>query len=296
MLNKLFKALSRSRSTIADAFKSLAGKRITPESLESLEEQLLGADLGFETVESIMDVVKRHTKSNFIEKVGDHLMSLLPESFNPVPFQVPTILMVVGVNGSGKTTTAAKLAQVYKKIGQTVTLIAADTYRAAAVDQLKIWGNRVGCHLVCNDKTSEPTAILFDGLVSAKSNNSNVIIVDTAGRLHTYSNLMEELAKMYRVMENRFPEFDIKSLIVMDASLGQNSVIQAKEFGKHVKLNGAILTKLDGTARGGIVFPLFQELKIPVQFIGIGEDLGDLESFDPKNYVDGLLGINHEDG
>jgi len=200
------------------------------------------------------------------------------------------------VNGSGKTTTAAKLAQVYKNIGQTVTLIAADTYRAAAVDQLKIWGNRVGCHLVCNDKTSEPTSILFDGLVSAKSNNSNVIIVDTAGRLHTYSNLMEELAKMYRVVENRFPEFDIKSIIIMDASLGQNSVIQAKEFGKHVKLDGAILTKLDGTARGGIVFPLFQELKIPVQFIGVGEDLGDLEFFDPQNYVDGLLGLKQIDG
>ena len=293
MLSKLFKALSRSRSSVADAFKSFAGKRITPESLESLEEQLLGADLGFETVESIIDVVEHHSKSNFIEKVGDYLVSLLPESFNLVPFQVPTILMVVGVNGSGKTTTAAKLAQVYKKIDQTVTLIAADTYRAAAVDQLKIWGNRVGCHLVCNDKTSEPTSILFDGLVSAKSNNSNVIIVDTAGRLHTYSNLMEELAKMYRVVENRFPEFDIKSLIIMDASLGQNSVIQAKEFGKHVILNGAILTKLDGTARGGIVFPLFKELKIPVQFIGVGEDLSDLEPFDPQNYVDGLLGFNH---
>ena len=293
MLSKLFKALSRSRSSVADAFKSFAGKRITPESLESLEEQLLGADLGFETVESIIDVVEHHSKSNFIEKVGDYLVSLLPESFNLVPFQVPTILMVVGVNGSGKTTTAAKLAQIYKQIGQTVTLIAADTYRAAAVDQLKIWGNRVGCHLVCNDKTSEPTSILFDGLVSAKSNNSNVIIVDTAGRLHTYSNLMEELAKMYRVVENRFPEFDIKSLIIMDASLGQNSVIQAKEFGKHVILNGAILTKLDGTARGGIVFPLFKELKIPIQFIGVGEDLSDLEPFDPQNYVDGLLGFNH---
>lgn len=295
MLNKLFKALSRSRSTIADAFKSLAGKRITSDSLESLEEQLLGADLGFDTVESILDIVEHHSKSNFIEKVSDHLVSLLPVSFNPVPFQMPTVFMVVGVNGSGKTTTAAKLAHIYKQIGQNVTLIAADTYRAAAVDQLKIWGNRVGCHLVCNDKTSAPTSILFDGLVSAKSNNSNVIIVDTAGRLHTYSNLMEELAKMYRVIENRFPEFDTKSFITMDVTLGQNSVIQAKEFGKHVKLDGAIITKLDGTARGGIVFPLFQELKIPVQFIGVGEDLDDIEFFDPQNYVDGLLGFGQHD-
>jgi fused signal recognition particle receptor len=291
VLSKLFKALSRSRSSIADAFNKLAGKRVTPESLETLEEQLLSADLGYITVESILDVVERHSKSDFIQKVNEHLVNLLPGKFNPTPFENPTILLVVGVNGTGKTTTAAKLAHLYKKMGQTVTLIAADTYRAAAVDQLKIWGNRVGCNLVCNEKTAEPTSVLFDGLESARANKSDVVIVDTAGRLHTYSNLMAELAKMYRVAENRFPEFTLRSLIVMDASLGQNSIIQAKEFGKHVKLDGAILTKLDGTARGGIVFPLFQELGIPVEFIGIGEDLYDLEHFDPNAYVDGLLGL-----
>jgi fused signal recognition particle receptor len=291
VLSKLFKALSRSRSSIADAFNKLAGKRVTRESLETLEEQLLSADLGYITVESILDVVERHSKSDFIQKVNEHLVNLLPGKFNPTPFENPTILLVVGVNGTGKTTTAAKLAHLYKKMGQTVTLIAADTYRAAAVDQLKIWGNRVGCNLVCNEKTAEPTSVLFDGLESARANKSDVVIVDTAGRLHTYSNLMAELAKMYRVAENRFPEFTLRSLIVMDASLGQNSIIQAKEFGKHVKLDGAILTKLDGTARGGIVFPLFQELGIPVEFIGIGEDLYDLEHFDPNAYVDGLLGL-----
>jgi fused signal recognition particle receptor len=187
-------------------------------------------------VESILDVVERHSKSDFIQKVNEHLVNLLPGKFNPTPFENPTILLVVGVNGTGKTTTAAKLAHLYKKMGQTVTLIAADTYRAAAVDQLKIWGNRVGCNLVCNEKTAEPTSVLFDGLESARANKSDVVIVDTAGRLHTYSNLMAELAKMYRVAENRFPEFTLRSLIVMDASLGQNSIIQAKEFGKHVEL------------------------------------------------------------
>jgi fused signal recognition particle receptor len=296
MLTKLFKALSRSRSTLADAFKSIAGKRITDESLESLEEQLLGADLGFETTKSILDVVKQNSKSDFIEKVRLHLVSLLPEAFIPSHFQKPTIIMMIGVNGTGKTTTCAKLAHVYKKMGLNVTMIAADTYRAAAVEQLKIWGNRVGCHLVCNDKTAEPTAVLFDGLESAKANESDVVIVDTAGRLHTYANLMGELAKMYRVVENRFPEFEMKSLIIMDATLGQNSVIQAKEFGNHVQLDGAILTKLDGTARGGIVFPLFQELGIPVEFIGVGEDLVDLETFNPDSYVDGLLGLNNGEG
>ena len=293
MLSKLFKALSRSRSTIADAFKTLVGSRIAPESLESLEEQLLGADLGYKTVESIMDVVAHNSKSDFIEKVRLHLVSLLPEAFIPSHFQKPTIIMMIGVNGAGKTTSVAKLAHIYKKMGLNVTMIAADTYRAAAVEQLRIWGKRVGCHLVCNDNTSDPTAVLFDGLESAKANKSDVIIVDTAGRLHNYSNLMDELAKMYRVVEKRFPEFYMKSLIVMDASLGQNSVIQAKEFGKHVKLDGAILSKLDGTARGGIVFPLFQKLGIPVEFIGVGEDLSDLEPFDPISYVDGLLGMSN---
>ena len=293
MLSKLFKALSRSRSTIADAFKTLVGSRIAPESLESLEEQLLGADLGYKTVESIMDVVAHNSKSDFIEKVRLHLVSLLPEAFIPSHFQKPTIIMMIGVNGAGKTTSVAKVAHIYKKMGLNVTMIAADTYRAAAVEQLRIWGKRVGCHLVCNDNTSDPTAVLFDGLESAKANKSDVIIVDTAGRLHNYSNLMDELAKMYRVVEKRFPEFYMKSLIVMDASLGQNSVIQAKEFGKHVKLDGAILSKLDGTARGGIVFPLFQKLGIPVEFIGVGEDLSDLEPFDPISYVDGLLGVSN---
>lgn len=291
MLSKLFKALTKSRSTIADAFKTLAGKRVTPESLETLEEQLLSADLGYGTVESILDVVEHNSKVDFLEKVRQHLVSLLPGKYEPETFRKPTILMVVGVNGTGKTTTAGKLAQLYKKLGQNVTLVAADTYRAAAVEQLKIWGNRVGCNLVCNEKTAEPTAVLFDGLHSAQANQSDLVIVDTAGRLHTYANLMAELTKMYRVVENRFPEFEMQSIITMDASLGQNSVIQAKEFGKHVTLNGAILTKLDGTARGGIVFPLFHELGIPVEFIGTGEDLGDLEPFDPEAYVDGLLGV-----
>ena len=295
MLSKLFKALSKSRTAIANAFSQITGKNITPESLDNLEEQLLSADLGYVTVESIINMLKNLSKSDFIENVKKHLISLLPPEFSPKPFQRPTILMIVGVNGTGKTTTSAKLAYLYKKLGQKVTLVAADTYRAAAVDQLKVWGNRVGSHLVCNDKTSEPTSVLFDGIVSAKSNKSDVIIVDTAGRLHTYSNLMGELAKMYRVVENRFPEYNLKSLITMDASLGQNSVIQAKEFGKHVKLDSAILTKLDGTARGGIVFPLFQELKIPVEFIGVGEELDDLNLFNPEEYVDGLLGISQDD-
>ena len=202
--------------------------------------------------------------------------------------------MVVGVNGTGKTTSAAKIAHIYKELGQSVTLVAADTYRAAAVEQLKIWSNRVGCRLVFNEQTAEPTAVLFDGLDSAKSHGSDVVVVDTAGRLHTRSNLMAELDKMYRVIENRFPEFSVCSLITLDASLGQNSLNQVKEFHNHGALDGVILTKLDGTARGGIVFPLFNQLGIPVKFLGVGEDLTDLELFDPESYVDGLLGVGED--
>ena len=292
MLSKLYKALTNSRSNIANAFNSLIQKKITRESLEELEEQLLSADLGYKTVESILTVVENHSTSDFIGKVKDHLISLLPHEYQARPFQKPTILIIIGVNGTGKTTTSAKLAQLYKNLGQKVTMVAADTYRAAAVEQLKIWSNRVGCNLVCNEHTTEPTAVLFDGITSAKAVNSDLVIVDTAGRLHTYANLMSELEKIYRVITNRFSEFDSMSLITMDASLGQNSLIQAKEFGKHVQLNGAIMTKLDGTARGGIIYPLFQELGIPVHFIGTGDDLTDLEFFNPEAYIDGLFGLN----
>ena len=294
MLSKLFDALSRSRMGIADAFKSISNKTVTSQSLEELEEQLLSTDMGYDTVDGILDVVRSHSRSEFMEKVREHLISLLPEQTILKPLDGATVLMVVGVNGTGKTTSAAKVAHIYKELGQSVTLVAADTYRAAAVEQLKIWSNRVGCRLVCNEQTTEPTAVLFDGLDSAKSNGSDVVVVDTAGRLHTRSNLMAELDKMYRVMENRFPEFNVCSLITLDASLGQNSLNQVKEFHNHGALDGVILTKLDGTARGGIVFPLFKQLGIPVKFLGVGEDLTDLELFDPESYVDGLLGIGED--
>jgi fused signal recognition particle receptor len=203
------------------------------------------------------------------------------------------VIMVVGVNGTGKTTSAAKLAKLYKDLGNDVTLVAADTYRAAAVEQLRIWSNRANTRLVCNEKATEPSAVLFDGLTSALSNNSDIVIVDTAGRLHTYDNLMSELEKMHRISTKRFPQFIVKNIITIDSLLGQNSIVQAEQFNNHVPLDGAILTKLDGTAKGGIVFSLYKKLKIPVQYIGVGEELSDLEMFDPMKYVDGLFGIKN---
>ncbi|MBH10132.1 MAG: signal recognition particle-docking protein FtsY [Candidatus Marinimicrobia bacterium] len=215
---------------------------------------------------------------------------MLPDKIDLKPFHEPTVVLMVGVNGAGKTTSAAKIASFYRSMQQKVMLVGADTYRAAAVDQLKIWASRAGCDLVCNDQTNEPGSVLFDGLQSALSKDMDLVIVDTAGRLHTYDHLMAELEKMFQVIKKRFPMFKVHNLIAIDASLGQNSIIQAQEFNKHISLEGAVLTKLDGTARGGIVFSLYKQLNIPVKFIGFGEELSDLEPFDPVVYVQGLLG------
>ncbi|MBT3663383.1 MAG: signal recognition particle-docking protein FtsY [Candidatus Marinimicrobia bacterium] len=290
-MGKIFQALRRTRATVADAFDTVVQRKVSVESLEDLEDTLISTDMGIDTVEAILGVVEKNRKEGFLSKVEDYLVSALPESKAiQQDKNSPIALLVVGVNGTGKTTSAAKLAHYYKSMGKKVLLVAADTYRAAAVEQLKTWANRLDVNIVCNTQSQQPSAILFDGLNAAKSQGTDIVIVDTAGRLHTYKNLMIELEKMYRVIESRFPEFKIHSLITLDASLGQNSLIQAREFSNTVQVDGAMLTKMDGTAKGGIVFPLFKELKIPVKFIGVGEDMDDLIVFNRNEYVQGLLG------
>lgn len=290
-MGKIFQALRRTRATVADAFDTVVQRKVSVESLEDLEDTLISTDMGIDTVEAILGVVEKNRKEGFLSKVEDYLVSALPESKAiQQDKNSPIALLVVGVNGTGKTTSAAKLAHYYKSMGKKVLLVAADTYRAAAVEQLKTWANRLDVNIVCNTQSQQPSAILFDGLNAAKSQGTDIVIVDTAGRLHTYKNLMIELEKMYRVIESRFPEFKIHSLITLDASLGQNSLIQAREFSNTVQVDGAMLTKMDGTAKGGIVFPLFKELKIPVKFIGLGEDMDDLIVFNRNEYVQGLLG------
>ena len=291
MFNRLFSALENTRASISQAFKGVSAGNITSEQLDNIEEQLYLADIGYDTVENIINIIKKFKNEDFLKEVKKYLITELPQKQNlKKSSSGPILIMVVGVNGSGKTTSVAKLAKIYKDMGNSVTLIAADTYRAAAVEQLKIWSNRAGVELVCNEDAKEPSAVLFDGLKSAKSDDSDVVIVDTAGRLHTYKNLMGELEKMHRISRDRFPEFFIKNIITIDSLLGQNSIVQAKEFNRHVPLDGAILTKLDGTAKGGIIFSLFKELNIPVQYIGVGEELSDFEIFDPEKYVNGLFG------
>ena len=290
MFSKLFSALENTRSSIRNAFNNLKSDNISDEDIDSFEEQLLLADIGFDTVDSIINILRKLTKDSYSERIREYLLNELPVKYSIIDYDSPIVIMMVGVNGTGKTTSAAKIARLYRDQGKKVLLIAADTYRAAAIDQLKIWSKRADVKLVCNDKTKEPSAVLFDGLSSARSDECEIVIVDTAGRLHTYNNLMKELEKMHRIIENRFPEFIVKNLITIDSLLGQNSVVQAKEFNRHVPLEGAVLTKLDGTAKGGIIFPLYKELGIPVQFIGVGEELSDIELFDPGTYLDGLLG------
>ena len=292
LIGKIFQALHRTRESVSNAFDKVIQRKVSPESLEELENTLISADMGVATVQAILKVVEKHRKDNLIHKVSDYLISILPQNNNEKILHTnPTALMVVGVNGTGKTTTAAKLAHYYKSLDKKVLLIGADTYRAAAAEQLKIWANRLDVKIIYNEQARQPSGVLFDGLSAAQNQSVDIVIIDTAGRLHTYKNLMRELEKMYLMVESRFPDFKIHSLIMLDASLGQNSLIQAREFSDYVQMDGAILTKMDGTAKGGIIFPLYKELGIPVKFIGVGEDLDDLYVFNRHEYVQGLLGL-----
>jgi len=292
MISKLFNALQRSRSGIANALSLMSKKRPSSEDIENFEEVLLQSDMGYDLVQDILDLMKKSSDIDLTHAIRDDLVSRLPQDHDAKISDMPCAMLIMGINGSGKTTSAAKLANLYKQMGLKVTLVAADTYRAAAMEQLKVWSERVDCRLICNEETTEPVSVIFDGLESSMANQTDLVIIDTAGRLHTSKNLMQELDKMYKVIENRFPDFNVYSLITLDATMGQNSLSQAREFQSGRKLDGAVLSKLDGTAKGGIIFPLYAQLEIPVKFVGLGEGLSDMEVFEREKYVDGLLGLN----
>ena len=289
---KIFKALSRTRSLISEPLKALKRRKIDESLLLQLEESLIASDVGISIAEIIIDKLSNNKTDNPIGLIQEILLTHLPNQ-NDIPVIPPkSVVFLVGVNGTGKTTTTAKLANLLSKQKLNLFIVGTDTYRAAGAEQLEEWAQRLKMNIVTNAQSGDPGAVLFDGLKSAKKNNSDVVIVDTAGRLHTYKNLMAELEKMVRLVNRHFPEFNIVSLLTIDANLGQNSLIQAHEFTQLFKIDGVILTKMDGSAKGGIAFPLFDELKIPVMYIGIGEKLDDLIPFNTKEYIKSIIRVD----
>ena len=289
---KIFNALSRTRSSISEPLKALKRRKIDESLLLQLEESLITADVGIKTTDLIVNKLVSNKTDDPIELIQETLIAHLPNK-NEIP-NIPkkSVVFLVGVNGTGKTTTTAKLANLLRDQNLNIFMVGADTYRAAAAEQLEEWARRLKMNIVSNAQSGDPSAVLFDGLKSAKKNESDVVIVDTAGRLHTYKNLMAELEKMIRLVNRHYSELKIVTLLIIDASLGQNSLIQAREFTRLFKIDGVILTKMDGTARGGIAFPLYEELKIPVMYIGIGEKLEDLIPFDANDYIKSIVGVD----
>ncbi|HDD45040.1 MAG TPA: signal recognition particle-docking protein FtsY [Candidatus Desulfofervidus auxilii] len=297
---RLKERLSKTRQSFTSKLDRLmlGKKEIDEEVLEELEEILIMADLG---VKATQDLIQQLTKKvsrkeiNNLEQLKQHLkeemLSLL--SFETPPLNVdsskPFVFMVVGVNGVGKTTTIAKLAHYYKEQGKNVLLIAADTFRAAAIEQLEIWAERVGVDIYKQKSGADPAAVVFDGLQMAQKRNMDIVLIDTAGRLHTKVNLMEELKKVKRVMKKVIPDAPHEILLILDATTGQNAISQAKLFHEALNITGLILAKLDGTAKGGIVISICHEFKIPLRFIGIGEEITALRPFEPKEFIEALF-------
>lgn len=270
--------------------------KVDEDMLEELEEVLITADVGVGPTEKIIDRLRGKIRAEKItepEKVKaaleEILVSMIGEGEPLVLDTKPSVILVIGVNGVGKTTSIAKIANLLKSEGKSVILAAADTFRAAAVDQLKIWADRVGVDIISHGEGSDPAAVVFDAVNAAKSRHSDVLIIDTAGRLHNKKNLMDELAKINRVVDRELPGCSRETLLVLDATTGQNAVSQAKEFRNSAPLTGLVLTKLDGTAKGGIVFSIREELGIPVKFICVGEQVDDLQYFKADEFVSALF-------
>ncbi len=270
--------------------------KVDEDMLEELEEVLITADVGVGPTEKIIDGLRGKIRAEKItepEKVKtaleEILVSMIGEGEPLVLDTKPSVILVIGVNGVGKTTSIAKIANLLKSEGKSVILAAADTFRAAAVDQLKIWADRVGVDIISHGEGSDPAAVVFDAVNAAKSRHSDVLIIDTAGRLHNKKNLMDELAKINRVVDRELPGCSRETLLVLDATTGQNAVSQAKEFRSSAPLTGLVLTKLDGTAKGGIVFSIREELGIPVKFICVGEQVDDLQYFKADEFVSALF-------
>ena len=298
-LKKLADGLAKTRQALGQRIAEVVtGRKIDAATLGELEEALLGADVGVSATEEILATLKRASPDSDLREVLKGEVVRLLSCSEPLPPPpgphasrlAPHVILVVGVNGTGKTTTLAKLAKRYKDEGRKVLIAACDTYRAAAVEQLAVWARRAGVDLIESRMGQDPAAVAYDAVAGAKSRGAEVLIIDTAGRLHTKSSLMEELAKIRRVVAKHDPAFPQEVLLVLDATTGQNAVSQARLFTEAVGVSGIALAKLDGTARGGIVIAIAKELGIPVKYVGVGETLDDLADFDPATFAEALLG------
>lgn len=295
---KLKDGLFKTRKNITDRLNSVISsfKSIDEDLFEELEEILITSDVGVETTMRLLDGVRKKVKEEkvsdpkaVIDLLKDEILALMSENVEPPKNEYPQIIVVIGVNGVGKTTSVGKIANRYKKAGKKVLIAAADTFRAAAIEQLEIWSNRVGVDIIKHQEGSDPAAIIYDAISAAKSRKTDVVICDTAGRLHNKKNLMEELKKIFRVIDREYPEANREVYLVLDATTGQNAIIQAKVFKEAADITGIVLTKLDGTAKGGIVIAIKSELNIPVRLVGVGEKIDDLQEFNAVDFVNALF-------
>lgn len=293
--SKIANALKKTKDSISSKISELFTRdRIGADFYEDLLDVLISSDISYDTAEEIVDELHEKMKK---EKVDDKEVVLrnLRETISdimdiePCEIESPAVIMVIGVNGVGKTTTIGKLANYYVNLGKSVVIAAADTFRAAASDQLDVWANRAGVRIIKHGEGSDPSAVVFDAVSSAKSKKTDILIIDTAGRLHVKANLMEELKKMSRVVEREYPEANFYKFIVLDATTGQNAFSQVELFNEAVGLDGIVLTKLDGTAKGGFVISLTKEMEVPVCFVGVGEKIDDIEVFSPEDFAKGVV-------
>jgi fused signal recognition particle receptor len=299
-LDRMKEAVTRTRENLTERIEEVVsfGKEINRDTLDDLEATLLGADLGMTTTQEVLEKLREKADRKQIGNVDelkrllkDEILAILTATDSRPVTRVdgPEVILVVGVNGTGKTTTIGKLAKVLRSDGKTVLLCAADTFRAAAIEQLEVWGQRTGTEVIRTKAGGDPSAVLYDALQAASARHTDYVIVDTAGRLHTKTNLMAELEKMRRTAQRIIPGSPHETLLVMDATTGQNGLQQARQFTQAAGVTGIVLTKLDGTAKGGVVVAISRELGLPVRYVGVGEKAGDLLPFNPRDFVDSLF-------
>ena len=296
---RLVAGLTKTRNSIASVFDDIFSgfSAIDDDFYEELEEVLVMADIGIHTTETIIENLKAKVKENHLKEPSEcreYLIQSIKDqmsvSEDAYDFEnKKTVMLVIGVNGVGKTTSVGKLAGQYKNAGKKVLLAAADTFRAGAIEQLTEWSHRAGVDTIAGQEGSDPAAVVFDALAAAKARNTDILICDTAGRLHNKKNLMEELKKINRIIDREYPDAYRETMIVLDGTTGQNALVQAKQFKEAADITGIILTKLDGTAKGGIAIAIQSELGVPVKYIGIGEKIEDLQKFDSNSFVDALF-------